>query len=125
MLVDARKPVPTTRPRSPTGVHLRRLFPLLPLPGCRYAVTLERAPGAPDRPPSAITTAVAAAPSGAALLGTIHVQSNNWQKGQDCEAKALCDAKMIGATHVVIRPDRSSLGRGPKCVGEAYYLAPK
>jgi hypothetical protein len=58
------------------------------------------------------------------LLGTVTVQSNNYQSGQGCEATALYEAKKIGATHAVIRPANAGWGKGPKCTAEAYYVAP-
>lgn len=91
---------------------------------CAFKNSVDRAPGSPALPPSSNTIVVASPPSGAVLLGTVTVQGNNHQSGADCESQALFEAKKIGATHVVIRPADSSLGRGVKCTGAAYYLAP-
>lgn len=103
---------------------MRRLVFLLALTGCAFHNSLDRAPGAPTLGPSASAVAVATPPTGAVLLGTVTVQGNNYQSGAGCESEALFEAKKIGATHVVIRPADSSLGRGVKCTGTAYYLAP-
>jgi hypothetical protein len=104
-----------------------KLSVLLPaaalLTACAFHNSVDRAPGAPNLPPSSSAVTVAAAPVGAVLLGTVTVQANNHQNGADCEAQALFEAKKIGATHVVVRPAESGFGKGPKCTGEAYFLA--
>jgi hypothetical protein len=91
---------------------------------CAFHNSVERIDGAPILPPSAEAEAVAEAPPGAVALGRVVVQGNNYQNGAGCEAQALFEAKKIGATHVVIRPADSSLGRGVKCTGDAFYLKP-
>ncbi|MEP6832117.1 MAG: hypothetical protein ABJB74_01935 [Gemmatimonas sp.] len=68
---------------------------------------------------------MAAAPARATTVGAITVQGNNWQSGGGCEAQALFEGKKIGATHVVIRPANSSLGRGVKCTADAFVLDSK
>jgi hypothetical protein len=108
------------------GESMKR-WPLLVLvlSGCAFHNSFDRAAGAPTLEPSGSAVAVAAPPAGAVLLGTVTVQANNHQSGADCEAQALFEAKRIGATHVVVRPADSSLGRGPKCTGAAYFVAPQ
>lgn len=95
---------------------------VIALTGCAFQNSMQRAPGAPELQPSAGAVVVSAAPTGAVALGTVTVQGNNFQSGAGCEAEALFEAKKIGATHVVIRPANSSLGRGAKCTGDAYYV---
>jgi hypothetical protein len=92
--------------------------------GCAFQHSVERAAGAPELPPSSHVDIVAERPAKAILLGTVTVQGNNHQSGSSCESEAAFEAKKLGATHVVVRPADSSMGRGPKCTGEAYYLAP-
>lgn len=95
------------------------------LSACAFSSGFARAPGAPELQPSAAATVVAEAPAGAVLLGTVTVQSNNHQGGADCEREALFEAKKAGATHVIVRPAKQGFGKGPKCTGEAYYVAPR
>lgn len=108
---------------------MRRAIPSLLLPwmllSCAFQTSMQRAPGAPELQPSATAVVVGTAPAGAVALGTVTVQGNNFQGGAGCEAEALFEAKKLGATHVVIRPANSSLGRGVKCTGDAFYVAPK
>lgn len=109
-------------------IQIRRGFAFacaLLLVACAHQTSVTRADGAPTLPPSASVAIVAEAPKGAIALGTVTVQSNNHQGGADCEAQAVFEAKKLGATHVIVRPAESSMGRGPKCTGDAYYLAPK
>lgn len=103
--------------------NLVLLGALVLVSACAHQTSVHRADGAPNLPPSASVTVVAEAPAGAVALGTVTVQSNNHQGGADCEAEAVFEAKKLGATHVIVRPANSSLGRGPKCTGEAFYLA--
>lgn len=100
------------------------LAALVLLAGCAFQSAYDPAPGAPKLQPSAMTVAVAEAPKGAIALGTVTVQGNNYKGGSECEAQAIFEAKKIGATHVIVRPADSSLGRGVRCTGEAFYLAP-
>jgi Zn-dependent alcohol dehydrogenase len=106
-------------PKSSASV----LFASLLLVGCAFSSGFERAPGAPELAPSASVAVVGEAPPGAVLLGTVTVQGNNHQGGAGCEQEAQFEAKKVGATHVVIRPAKPGIGKGPKCTGEAYYLA--
>jgi hypothetical protein len=95
---------------------------VLALAGCASQTYVRRAEGAPTLPPSSNAAIVAEAPAGAISLGTVTVQGNNFQSGPACEAEAVFQAKKLGATHVIVRPANSSMGRGPTCTGEAFFL---
>ena len=99
------------------------LVAVLALAGCAFQSSVERTPGAPVLGPSSNAVVVALAPAGAVVLGKITIQGNNWQSGGGCETEALFEAKKIGATHVVVRPAESSLGRGVRCTADAFYVA--
>lgn len=93
------------------------------LAGCAYATSATRAPGAPVLPPSPYAAILHAAPdSTAVLLGTVHVQGNNWQSPGDCDAQLQNEARTLGANAVLTTPATSSWGRGPRCTGTAYLL---
>jgi Zn-dependent alcohol dehydrogenase len=109
---------------QPYPMHYVWIVALAGLTGCAFHNAVDRAPGAPSLPPSANAVTVTTPPVGAVRLGTVTVQANNHQSGADCEAQALFEAKKLGATHVIVRPAESGWGKGPKCIGEAYYRAP-
>jgi hypothetical protein len=86
----------------------------------------HRAGLAPHLAPSADIVVVDRPPIDAVLLGTAVIQSSLYQSVDECEAAALLEAKKAGATHAVMRPARPGTTKdGPRCVAQAYYLAPK
>jgi Zn-dependent alcohol dehydrogenase len=107
-------------------MRFTRVLPLalLALSACAFQTKVQRAPGAPKLEPSASAQVVAEPPQGAVALGRVTIQGNNWQNGGGCESQAQFEAKKLGATHVVIRPANSSMGRGVRCTADAFYVAP-
>ena len=86
----------------------------------------HRAALAPHLAPSAEIVVADRPPIDAVLLGTAVIQSSLYQSVDECEAAALLEARRAGATHAVMRPARPGTAKdGPRCVAEAYYLAPK
>jgi hypothetical protein len=88
--------------------------------------TFHRSALAPHLEPSTNVVVVDRPPIDAVLLGTATIQSSLYQSVDECEATAMLEAKKAGATHAVMRPARPGTSKdGPRCVLEAYYVAPK
>lgn len=92
---------------------------------CSSNPNFHRATLAPRLQPSANVEVVDRAPIGAVLLGTAVIQSSLYQSIDECQAAAMLEAQKAGATHAILRPPRLGTTRdGPRCVAEAYYVAP-
>ena len=93
------------------------------LSGCAFSSRVTPAKGAPTfAEPAESVTLAKTPPPGAALLGTIDAQGNQFQDSDDCAKRLQSDAKKLGASHVVVtRMGRRNVqGYGAMCSGEAY-----
>jgi hypothetical protein len=105
------------------GRPLRLLALAAAMAGCAAAPVFKYAANAPRLSPVETAEVVDRPPIGARLLGTAEVQSSVYELPEDCQAAALREAKLAGATHVVIRgaiPGTAS--KGPRCRVEGFYM---
>jgi hypothetical protein len=88
--------------------------------------TFQRVPFAPKLAPNEQAIVVERPPSGAVLLGTVQLQLSVYRLPTECTAQALAEAKLAGATHVILPIGTAPTStKGPRCSAQAFYLPSK
>lgn len=91
--------------------------------GCAFNTSMTRTRNEPIGGPTTYVEVLNRTPNADAFtdFAKIEAQGNNWQSAADCTAKLLVDARQWGADAILMQPEESGLGKGPKCSGIAYH----